>query len=246
MEINTKKLFIAFRSDFEQAASFDPRGIRRGTISPRGIYAVAAAMAMWSWSDTQELEGINSLVAINCKRSPAISLPLLASRVATKKALGIGRRGCSLRFSNIKSRAVTVVDECSKGTSEKSFEEVRHTSDRWEPIDGSTEKIVLPAPAPKPATDRAGLWSTAQNILWHRQCKKPNVSYCFCLGEVAIGSEVFLCADKSWSLGVLFKAVVGSFGAPGEMIADLVLPFDWVMSTDLWRSTYQQLEDRDT
>ena len=70
LEENTKRLLKEFLNDFEQAG-------RDGTLpAESGLYQVSAAIAMWAWADTQELEGVNSLVKIACSRSPNMSLPL--------------------------------------------------------------------------------------------------------------------------------------------------------------------------
>ena len=90
---------------------------KRDLASPSGslLWALVEGMAQLCRADTQSVEGINSMVRVMSKRSPNISLELLASRLTIKRALGLhqgaAHSGTVLKFSNIKSSVESLVME---------------------------------------------------------------------------------------------------------------------------------------
>ena len=197
LEINAKKLLVAFPSDFHGAAA-------TGCISNLGVYVIALGIKMWAWSDAQELEGMSSLVRINCNRAPSISLPLLSARLGAKKAMGIGAKGSNLRFNTIKPKAASVIDQCSLWPTPDASAAIMSSTSRWESVRKCEYPYVLPACAAE-AKDASTLWKTAYNILWHRACSKPDFKRCWSFGEIVMNGDVYLCAEKqeSWHDGPL-------------------------------------------
>ena len=95
----------------------DHQVFKQDLASPSGslLWALVEGMAQLCRADTQSVEGINSMVRVMSKRSPNISLELLASRLTIKRALGLHQgatsSGTVLKFSNIKSSVESLVME---------------------------------------------------------------------------------------------------------------------------------------
>lgn len=63
-------------------------GARSGTIHP-DVVTLVEAIGSCATADTQEVEGMNSIIKHVIRRSPAIALPLLSARVTGKKFLAL-------------------------------------------------------------------------------------------------------------------------------------------------------------
>ena len=95
----------------------DHQVFKQDVASPSGslLWAIVEGMSQLCRADTQSVEGINSMVRVMSKRSPNISLELLASRLTIKRSLGLhqgaANSGTLLKFSNIKSSVESLVME---------------------------------------------------------------------------------------------------------------------------------------
>ena len=69
--------------------------VAAGDDVPASLFVCLRLIVFWYWGDSQEMEGVNSLLKMAVSRSPTISLPLLCARVALRKdiafASGMGK-----------------------------------------------------------------------------------------------------------------------------------------------------------
>ena len=72
------------------------------------LWAIMVALKKFFHAETQAIEGLNSIIRIGGKRSPNISLELLASRLIIKRALGLHSQ-TSLKFSSVRPIAESLV-----------------------------------------------------------------------------------------------------------------------------------------
>eukprot|EP00959_Pyramimonas_sp_CCMP1952_P276490 5779895-Pyramimonas_sp.AAC.1 len=77
--------------------------LRGGSVSRRGVSRWCCAHSRLPMS--KECEGTDSLIKRIATQCPNIGLPPLSSRVQIKKALGLGARGASSRWSQMRERA---------------------------------------------------------------------------------------------------------------------------------------------
>eukprot|EP00972_Heterocapsa_arctica_P049257 7250164-Heterocapsa_arctica.AAC.1 len=105
LEVNTRKLCILFKDEFEQAA-------RDGTTG-ENLYAVAETISHFLQGHVQRNEGVNSSIKRLITRCPHISLPLLSGRIAVATALGVGGRGKTRKWSSIRHRAADLLGACN-------------------------------------------------------------------------------------------------------------------------------------
>ena len=127
------KLKDAFRFDFEHAAA-------TGQI-PKVLYHYVTLLAtLWN-ADVQEIEGINSLVKLQCKKAPRISLAVLDARIHLTKYLGLGRRGAPTRWQAVSPK----IDDAIKTACAfiEDIDAVMALPDRWS----------SPKPLPTPLRD---------------------------------------------------------------------------------------------
>jgi hypothetical protein len=76
-----RKLLALFNTDINLASM-------EGILSER-LYTLLMTIAWLFFQDTSEIEGMNSILKIMIKKSPAMHLELLASRLTIKKALAV-------------------------------------------------------------------------------------------------------------------------------------------------------------
>eukprot|EP00969_Alexandrium_andersonii_P352151 15437039-Alexandrium_andersonii.AAC.1 len=120
-------------------------------------------MRQHSVGDTQEVEGVNSLIRIQGKRSPNISLELLSARVGMKKALGISAQTSKRSAKAALAQAASLADvgvQCLEDA---------HTivarEDRWAP------PLALEAPdIVRCKPDAKQVWAAGHNSTWHASC----------------------------------------------------------------------------
>ena len=104
LEINARKLKALCREDLRTAAL-------DGTASPL-LYMVCRLIAVFHHGDVWANEGFNHLLKSVIERSHNIRHALLDARSRIKKELGVGVRGVSTRWREIKPRAVNLVNKC--------------------------------------------------------------------------------------------------------------------------------------
>eukprot|EP00959_Pyramimonas_sp_CCMP1952_P371551 7780328-Pyramimonas_sp.AAC.1 len=75
------------------------------------LFKLFAKVGKTMKGDTQEVEGVSSVVAIETKTAPSISLPLLTSRVNMAKRCGLGARSAKWKWSSVKDAVAVLWDE---------------------------------------------------------------------------------------------------------------------------------------
>lgn len=133
---NVKKLDDLFRPELEQARV-------TGTLpNDSRIYFLLRPLAeRWS-CDIEDVEGINSMISVQAKRSPHLAIPLLSSRIGISKTCGVGGGGTRATWSEIKDHVETVVERAVQHIDD--VEQVM-TPERWheaEPCDEVTTAHV--------------------------------------------------------------------------------------------------------
>ena len=75
------------------------------------LFAVLSMIAKFMYVETQSVEGLNSIIRLQSKRCPNISLELLSSRLTIKRLIGQadGQTGCRKRWSKVKDLAATEI-----------------------------------------------------------------------------------------------------------------------------------------
>ena len=81
-DLNMAKIVAWAKDDIEEAASLGVCGLKLITISK----VIRERMT----SNTQEIEGVNSIIRLISERCRNVGLDLLDARVRVKKALGLG------------------------------------------------------------------------------------------------------------------------------------------------------------
>ena len=147
-------------------------------------------LARFMYVETQSVEGLNSIIRLQSKRSPNITLELLSSRLTIKRLIGQadGQTGCRKRWSTVKDLAATEVDSlCDQATP---CLQVLACQTRWAPAD------TIPIEVGKEHNLGAGLAPQAiQQILETNIC------------ELAGGYDFGIEWAKSYNLG--WKWVTG-------------------------------------
>ena len=123
-------------------------------------------LARFMYVETQSVEGLNSIIRLQSKRCPNISLELLSSRLTIKRLIGQadGQTGCRKRWSTVKDLAATeVASLCDQATP---CLQVLACQTRWAPAD------TIPIEVGKEHGLGAGLTPQAiQNILETHVCE---------------------------------------------------------------------------
>jgi len=101
LELTTWKLINICRTDFQMGAD-------TGITGPF-LWACCQLIRTKVPPDSQPNEGYNSLLKVVAQRSRTIGLPLLSARANIKKGLGVGSRGSSKKWSEIRSSAEKVL-----------------------------------------------------------------------------------------------------------------------------------------
>ncbi len=175
LDISSLKLRIILKDDLEFAAMYGVCGVT--------LWSVAMCLRESLQGDVQVCEGYNSLVKISSTRCRNISLPLLAARVGLKKTLGLGSRGASSKWSNIRERALEVLNQALSHYDEASV--VLGNADRWTPpqIDPELPDAYLQHVCPALVPQGRHIWAATQSICLHRLLREPTVVRAFRLRE---------------------------------------------------------------
>lgn len=99
--ITIAKLLVWCRSDIDQASKSGTCGLR--------LWVVALLMRIYLCADTQEVEGINSIIRHLCTQCKHIGLVLVNSRVIIKKALGLGSKSQPVKWSHRRPHALAML-----------------------------------------------------------------------------------------------------------------------------------------
>ena len=99
------------------------------------LFGILSMLARFMYVETQSVEGLNSIIRLQSKRCPNISLELLSSRLTIKRLIGQadGQTGCRKRWSTVKDLAATeVASLCDQATP---CLQVLACQTRWAPAD---------------------------------------------------------------------------------------------------------------
>jgi hypothetical protein len=256
LEVNTRKLCILFKDEFEQAA-------RDGTTG-ENLYAVAETISHFLQGHVQRNEGVNSSIKRLIARCPHISLPLLSGRIAVATALGVGGRGNTRKWSSIRHRAADLLGACNDNFN--AAKTLMEDDTRWSSARPATN---LPSPESiaqcmnevhPPAANLSGAsfrWAAIQNRALHTHMKQADVRVCFGFSlapstrrsvaddeatALLDGDHVYFAVEKNYSLSSLVRAVV-KLSPAGQLPrrAVLEIPFEHCLSIDLLQRVHHQV-----
>ena len=94
---------MLFGQDIRCAAESDTTG--------EGLFAVSMTLRTCIKSETKANEQFNSLIRVLNEQSRNIGLDLLSARACIKKALGVGTRGVSLKWSALRPAAQRLLED---------------------------------------------------------------------------------------------------------------------------------------
>lgn len=172
LEVNTRKLLKRFQDDFQEAA-------KTGLCGEK-LFATLRAAASLLRGDVQEIESLNSLVKLQCRRCPNLSLELLSARICIKKSLkfdsdNTGKEAAiRSKWTNVRDVCYAVLQRCQ--SSGEVFKELLLDSLRWSPPLRDSDPAALVVvdlvsldPSLKPTG--ATLWATPYNLKWQKAYK---------------------------------------------------------------------------
>lgn len=186
--------------------------------------------------DTQEVEGINSMIRLIGQRCPAISLSSMSSRIVLKKSVGMdltdtlgqGAKRMSKKWSVIKTFAAPLLDDCIE--IKYRYKEVLNDSFRWQtpaPVEMSAlspqlanTNAALMLPTLQHGESAKSLWAAGQAALCKR--KHDELSMTHILGHAVVKFMVitdsqdplasFMVCTSNHSILHMCKASVSSEG----------------------------------
>jgi hypothetical protein len=212
-----------------------------GTI----CWSISAFMRVRMRPDVRVNEQYNSLVRMMNERCRHVSLGLLSARVNLKKMLGVGTRGASMKWSQIRPRAEILLNQMMQHGDEA--DTVMGETDRWQPplpaaplvnVDALID-LCLPVP-----TTPAMVWGTHYSLELHKFLPIPEATILIILtdGEPedvpAAGSPftaletdnpAYFIAETNYNTSRLVPCTVERIGVPGQddskLIAKVKTPF---------------------
>jgi hypothetical protein len=210
-------------------------------------------------ADVRNNEGYNSLLGHLVDQAPAIGLPLLSARAQLKKALGIGVRGVSLRWSHLRPRADSVLTDLHSGVGDSNS--VSSDPGRW----GSAPEIPLPdektfqqkyhecLPAARIGPDIK--WASPYQLVLGRLLTEPRADAAIFVHDKAgkktlslpgpsrAGLELWFCAAKNHSMCYLVQLVTEECPEHG-LIAQVKLPLVIKSSRALFLAYHDEIQIR--
>ena len=145
LDRGTKAIKHLCKSEFGDMAQSGM--FKKDVTSPHGslLWSILQMFARLLYAETQAVEGLNSLVKLQGRRCPNISLELLSSRLTIKRMLGQvdGNNGCRRKFSDIKSLAEAEVTELSAFAT--SSLPILALESRWSPAPALDFPLANPA-----------------------------------------------------------------------------------------------------
>jgi hypothetical protein len=127
----------------------------------RHLYRFSLVLRIHLIMDTQSVEGINSLIRVNCTRCRRIGLPLLSARTQMKKALSLGTRNAATKWSEVRPIAESILNRCHQQHDQAA--NVLADNDRWDtaPLYPLTGALGAAPPLPLPAASAASAAASA-------------------------------------------------------------------------------------
>ena len=209
LEINARKLKVIAYDDLVEAAA-------HGTTGPF-LYAACFAIRVKLKSDTRSNEQYNSLIRCITQRCRGISLQLLDARCNIKKAIGVGTRGASTKWSCLRERAQHVLDDVVDNMSSAGD---AHVDDRWAvppPSEGLLASGALQNRMlhhmPHLAASEEFKWAFRQSLKLHRFLWVAGATECVHISttdraSVAPGDYVWFVSEKDRTLGMMTRCSV--------------------------------------
>lgn len=176
------------RADLQEAADKGTTGMR--------LYTLVNGIRCFLHGQTQDVEGVNSVIRLLCDRCRNIGLQLLDARTRIKKALGLGSAGQSSRWSQRRPKALKVLEESLRHV--EAGRAVVNEAGRFD--------FAVPAPLP-PSHVKGGCnarvsparkWAQACALKFHTSCKVPCVTKLFAFEAVLdVGATCYVIVDKN-------------------------------------------------
>ena len=204
-------------------------------------------------------ESYNNLLKHLVDSAPAIGLPLLSSRAQIKKALGLGVRGVSLRWTKVRPMAEKVLDFMQEHASAGAC--VQNEADRW----GAAADHVLPDDksfkekyhdcVPSARTTPSLKWVSVFQLLLGKHLPVPDADSAILIhpkvGKKTIGistrepfapQDLWICVAKNHSMCWLVRLCTVLAG--DEVIARVVFPFVIKSTRQLFLPFFEQVQER--
>eukprot|EP00959_Pyramimonas_sp_CCMP1952_P440427 9221126-Pyramimonas_sp.AAC.1 len=216
LEVNARKVRIAFREDLELAASQEK-------IIGTELFGICMLLRTKVRGDTRVNEQCNSIIRVLNERSRTIGLELLSARVNTKKALGLGTRGLSMRWRSIKPRAEALLDQVQDRFSQAT--EIVQADGRWSvpnpvpAVDRHELLRVMKVLVPRPVEAVRPMvvdWALICSLKFHREARTatPTIGYRVSVRRGAVpdgdldfdiqdGDLVYYIAEKNHSASMM-------------------------------------------
>ena len=86
------------------------------------LYAIGKVIGACMHSDTEDVEGFNSIIKSECKRCPHLSHELLNARCRLRAELGVAGSGISHKWSKIRGRLREVLDSAIEGSQTQHYQ----------------------------------------------------------------------------------------------------------------------------
>ena len=144
---------------------------------PICLYWAMRLVALYWRADVQEIEGINSLIELACRRAPRISLPLVDARVGLRKDLGLGTRDkrhvkysqmMDSGASDLLDDAIQQIDHASAIMSQEGRFEAPKT---WAPPP-TTMGDAHPSIHPPLFSPEIGGWAGSYSMVWYHRARE--------------------------------------------------------------------------
>lgn len=233
LDPNARKLRQLFEAQLQETSETG--------LLDRTLWTHVRALAMMWRCGTEEIESINSLIKLNVKLAPNISLPLLSARCAICKACGLGSRSSTRKWSVLQPVVKQVRNAATNFASEAAA--IMGQTARWAPI---CTQACLREHAPLPLTQgvnltedelrAAGLslqWSRGWTKLKKdRRCKVIPLDVCFTFE--GLGGKAWLCAATYNRLGLFLECAVCHAEGQGPTLT-LKRPLAFATSVDVFK-----------
>ena len=214
------------------------------------IYAFWYQVSCQLVGDVQDMEGINNLIQVALGRAPRMLLATVSARVNIRKALSLGHRGASHKWSDIKATVQQVANFVADNFDGANI--VLGNSRRWEPPSGAGVKLkscqtplVLD---PRLRVTRAIAWAIpAQTKLTRHlfpERGEANVDCCISFGAPVVAGSVWFAASKHAVTCHLVRGVVEQCDGTFLQVS-LVRPLEFAPATRAIASCYSGVVEND-
>ena len=219
LDANTRKVRELCARELEEAAEM-------GTLG-RFTHTLLNCIRRSVFGDVTANEGMNSLIKRINQRCPSIKLPLLASRCGLKHALGVADQSGAKKWTDVRTFARTILDECVQG----------QTSARlaWVMPNGGSRRYDVRMRPPmrnllrwcrsSPQFPRRTGGPFSYCMLLHHRVRRPSYVVCVCVGPLRMGSHAYLVVEKHRNSSYLAQLTVIRDTDAQEVKVCLDVPF---------------------